>query len=107
MRDAGMPGRQVGVDTWRGWHLNVGLALCVGVVLRVLCELLGDDKLLELDAPLRHGLVHLAQQLVHSLHDVLLVSPRQDLREACLPDVSAELAPVTAHDVNALRLQDL
>jgi hypothetical protein len=88
-------------------HLHVRLLLGIGVVLRLLRELLRDDELGELDIALRHLLSHAAQELVHRLHNLLGVLARQHLLQAPLADLAAQQAPVSPHNVDSLALQHL
>eukprot|EP00968_Pinguiococcus_pyrenoidosus_P004281 scaffold286_cov247-Pinguiococcus_pyrenoidosus.AAC.4 len=82
--------------------LDVRLTLRVRIVPRMLVEALRDHVLGHVDLPFPHVLGEVLQMLVDVRHDGLAILPAQDLVQDVVAHVLAELAPVSAHEVQAL-----
>mmetsp|Transcript_52299 Transcript_52299/g.136174 ORF Transcript_52299/g.136174 Transcript_52299/m.136174 type:complete len:242 (+) Transcript_52299:867-1592(+) len=99
---AGPHGAPPGLQAQR--HLDVGLVLRVGVILRILGEALRDDVLLERHLLLVHRRGLLGEVAVHPLDRLLLALSVEDLQEHFLADLLGQPAPVPPDDVQALDL---
>ena len=84
--------------------LHVRLALGVRVVVRRLCERLGDDVLLDAELIVLDLLGDAAQVLEDLRDELLAVHPREDEIKHHRSRLAGERAPVAAHEVEAFCL---